>query len=126
MEQSAELIIELSASYPVIIIFIDALDEIDLQKRRGLIDALKRILRESTSLVKIMVSSRDDLDIEYNLKQSHDIQIDARKNKDDIQTFVKAKVDDMVNTGEILRDSRDETELSLLIVQRVSEGANGM
>jgi hypothetical protein len=128
MEQSIDLIVELSALYPVTIIFVDALDEIDPQnqKRRSLTDGLRRILRESTSLVKIMVSSRDDLDIERNLEQSYNLQIDSRKNKEDIRTFVKAKVDDMVSVGEILCYSQAKAELSSLITKKVTEGANGM
>lgn len=126
MDQSVDIIIDLSAFYPVIIIFIDALDEIDPQKRKGLTDALKRILSESPSLVKIMVSSRDDIDIERNLEQSHNLQIDSRKNREDIEIFVKVKVDAMVNAGDILRDSLDKSKLSSLIVKKVSEGANGM
>jgi hypothetical protein len=60
MEESRSLIIQLAEHYPMIIIIIDALDECDPSKRADLLEALEQILQNSSNLVKIFISSRDD------------------------------------------------------------------
>jgi hypothetical protein len=68
LDESVKLIIALSCHYPVLTIFIDALDECDPERRSELLDAFETILIEAPTLVKLMVSSRDDQDIVWRLK----------------------------------------------------------
>lgn len=48
--------------YPAAIV-IDALDEVQEERRYELLDALKRITRESGSVVKVFTTSRDNSNV---------------------------------------------------------------
>ena len=56
------LVMEVIKSRPITYIVVDALDECDAALRFDLTDALETILQQAGSLVKIFVSSRNDLD----------------------------------------------------------------
>jgi hypothetical protein len=83
IDESRELIVQLIEHYPVTSIIIDAFDECDPEKRADLLEALETILRESSSLVKIFISSRDDQDIHFQLKQYPNLEISSERNSDD-------------------------------------------
>jgi hypothetical protein len=68
IDESCALIIELTKYYPLTTIVIDALDECDTERRADLLEIFESILRESSNLVKIFVSSRDDQDISQCLE----------------------------------------------------------
>jgi len=67
IDESRALIIQLIEHYPLTTIIIDALDECDSDSRADLLETLETILQESSSMVKIFVSSRDDQDIVCHL-----------------------------------------------------------
>jgi hypothetical protein len=56
------LILQLTDHQPAVI-FVDALDECDERLRHELLEALDEIVHKSKEIVKIFVSSRDDIDI---------------------------------------------------------------
>ena len=62
VEDCTRLIVELANSYPLIII-LDALDECEEDTRYELLEAFDEIISKSREVVKILVSSRDDVDI---------------------------------------------------------------
>jgi hypothetical protein len=62
VKDCTELILQLNAERPAMII-IDALDECNNETRHELLEALDRIISQSDKLVKVFVSSRDDVDI---------------------------------------------------------------
>ena len=61
------LIIELTKDHPAVLI-LDALDECDENLRFKLFEAFDDIIKESASVVKVFVSSRDDIDIVSTFK----------------------------------------------------------
>ena len=71
---------------------IDALDECDRKEREHLLDALSKMIKDSKGLVKICVSCRDDLDIDYHLEGCPNLEVAANKNHDDIVTFVHTEL----------------------------------
>jgi hypothetical protein len=105
---------------------IDALDECDPGKRRDLLKALEKILQESSGLVKIFVSSRDDHDIVSRLQHYPNLEIKSDRNSDDIAVFVKEQTERLINEGELLQYSESQTEMKDLIVKWVIKGASGM
>jgi hypothetical protein len=107
-------------------IMIDAMDECNHKKRAYLLKALERILRESNGLVKIFVSSRDDHDIVLRLHRYPNLEIKSNRNSDDITRFVKDQTEQLIEGGELLQYSNSKTEMKLLIVSKVIEGATGM
>ena len=62
VEECTRLIIELTKDHPATII-LDALDECEEITRHELLEALDSIISNSANVVKVFVSSRDDIDI---------------------------------------------------------------
>lgn len=62
VEDCTRLIVELANSHPLTII-LDALDECEEDTRYELLEAFDEIISTSREVVKILVSSRDDVDI---------------------------------------------------------------
>jgi hypothetical protein len=125
-EESYALIIQLIEQYPLTTIVIDALDECDPRKRRDLLKTLEQILRESSGLVKIFVSSRDDHDIVFRLQHYPNLEIKSDRNSDDIKVFVRDQTERLIEDGELLQYSDSQAEMKELIMSKVIEGATGM
>ncbi|MCJ1248784.1 hypothetical protein MMC30_006003 [Trapelia coarctata] len=126
IDESCALIIQLTEQYPIITLIVDALDECDPGKRAQLLKSLEKILRESSGLVKIFLSSRDDQDIVCRLQDYPNLEIASDKNRDDIKKFVEAEVQELVKEKKLLRHSSAKEELIELIIDKVIEGATGM
>lgn len=62
IKDCTDLILQLNTERPAMII-IDALDECDEATRHELLESLDKIVSQSESLIKVFVSSRDDVDI---------------------------------------------------------------
>lgn len=107
-------------------IIIDALDECDPSKRPDLLEAFEQILHESSNLVKIFVSSRDDQDIFFQLQTYPSMEISSDRNLDDITRFVKIETNRLVQKQKLLRYSKAKKEMEELIVKTVIAGAAGM
>lgn len=126
LDESCSLIIELTAQYPLTIIVVDALDECERQKQRDLLKALERILQESSGLVKVFVSSRNDQDFVLRLKHYPNLEITSEKNGSDIALFVQTETERLVREGSLLQYSDCPIEMKNLIVKKVTDGARGM
>ncbi|RDW68744.1 uncharacterized protein DSM5745_08504 [Aspergillus mulundensis] len=59
------LILEILPFYSAVIV-IDALDECDLERRYELLEVLDDVLNESSTLIRMLVSSRDDQDLDWD------------------------------------------------------------
>ena len=126
MDESLNLVLQLIAQYPLTTIVIDAMDECEPQKRHELLEALEKVLQNSSSLVKIFVSSRNDQDIVLRLRHYPNLEINSQRNDGDIARFVNDQVEKLVQDGRLLPYSDSETEMKKLIVDKVIEGAAGM
>ena len=126
IEDSRDLIVRLVEDYDMSIIVVDALDECDPNMRQDLLDAFEHILKESAGLVKIFVSSRNDQDIVYTLRDYPNLDIVSNMNTADIEAYVKIETQKLVKSGQLLRNSRAKEEMTALIVDHVSSGADGM
>lgn len=62
VQDCTRLIIELTRQHPATII-LDALDECEKDRRHELLEAFDEIISQSTEVVKLFVSSRDDINI---------------------------------------------------------------
>lgn len=124
LEETVELILELLKENPAIII-IDALDECNPLERRHLLSALDKIIYESSSLVQILVSSRDDRDLENKLSRSPNVYIKASDNQVDIERFVLLKVNQAIEEGDLIGGKVSDT-IKDRIVKTLIDGAQGM
>ena len=106
-------------------IIIDALDECIREEREHLLDALSVIMKESTGIVKVFISSRDDMDIVRNLAGGPNVLISAKNNQDDIATFVRTEVDKQIEKKRLLSGQVSEA-LRHKIKQVLCDQAQGM
>ena len=125
LDESTALIIELSQDRPLTTIIIDALDECDLSSRGDLLEALSKILQDSRSLVKLLVSSRADADIVCHFSDCPNLQLEASQNQEDIDYYVKSEVEDLIKRKKLLRGNVSEN-LKRTIQSVLSEQAKGM
>lgn len=97
----ADLIIALTEVTPAIIV-IDALDECLPTRRYQILDALEKIRNYSSSVMKILVSSRDDADLKFRLQTYLDIEIRSTDNTHDISRFVSHELDTAIQDRRLL------------------------
>lgn len=124
LEESAEVILQILEENPAIIV-IDALDECDAIGRHDLIRSLREIIRESASIVKIFLSSRDDKDIVKQMATASEVYIKAEDNSKDIEDFTKFEVGRAIQQMRILNGEVSET-LKVDIIETLNSKANGM
>lgn len=124
-----DLIIELTEAYSQATIVIDALDECDIEERGELVKALEYITDESTSLVKVFVTSREEGDLRLFLQTHSGIQVTWLENGSDIEKFVNFETDRLVAKNQLLafiRMKSTKEELKALIKDDTINKANGM
>jgi hypothetical protein len=126
MDESQSLIIDLLALHPVATIIIDALDECEPETRADILDVFTDILQNASTLVKLYVSSRDDQDIVYQLKDYPNLELSSDKSSADIVHFVRSETDRLIGRKMLLRSTSNRTEMRSAIIANVSEDANGM
>ena len=126
LDDSRDLIVRLVEDYSMTTIVVDALDECDPTMRQSLLDGFEHILKESAGLVKIFVSSRNDQDIVYTLRDYPNLDISSDRNTADIEAYVKTETEKLVKTGQLLRNSRAKGQMTASIIDHVSSGADGM
>jgi nucleoside-triphosphatase THEP1 len=124
LEETEEIILELLEDNPATIV-IDGLDECDPARRQDLLNALRKIIKDSNSIFKVFVSSRDDHDLVHRLSQTPNLYIHATDNEKDIRRFVKWRLDEAIDKerllcGKVSRNLRD------IIVEELIKKARGM
>ncbi|KAF4879667.1 Myotrophin [Colletotrichum siamense] len=125
LDDCQELIILITADYPVTII-IDGLDEAQ-GEIRDLLDTLQRIMEESQNIVKLFVSSRAETLVDIHLQQSFkSIQVTSADIAQDISTFVKDKVYAAVRHKRLLRGRQVRQELESRVIETLISGSDGM
>lgn len=122
--ETTDQIIEIASQMPVTIL-IDALDECRSDQRHGLLGALDVLLEKSSHLVKVFVSSRDDVDIVLRLQKHPNIYISVRDNTGDIQRFIQSEIQKAQSDRRLLKGTISP-ELTELITENLTEKAGGM
>lgn len=124
VSECRELISELIAVTPSTII-IDALDECDTSQRHIILSAILEITSAAQNVVKVLVTSRDETDIITRLTSCANISITANDNSQDIDAFVRNRVEDAIS-GKRMLYGNISPELKDFIVMTISNGAEGM
>jgi hypothetical protein len=124
LEEGTDVILQIVEENPAIIV-IDALDECDPVRRQDLLLSLRRIIRESASVVKIFISSRDDKDIVTRMGGNSEVYIKADDNSKDIEEFCKFQVGRAIHKGRIL-NGEVSSSLKDEITRTLISKANGM
>ena len=111
-------------------IFVDALDECERDERDKITNALALIVeRSGNALVRLLISSRDDVSLEILPKHKHfEILVGGNRNQQDINGYVKAQLSQLVekNKLRILGSKGVPRKLQARIIDQLSQGAQGM
>ncbi|KAJ5488374.1 Short-chain dehydrogenase/reductase SDR [Penicillium expansum] len=127
--ESRDLIVELTEAHPRTTIVIDALDESPREERADLVEALEYIIDNSTSLVKIFVTSREEGDLRLSIQAHSGVQVTWVENGSDIEKFVNFETNRLVAKNQLLAYIRVKTtkeDLKTLIKEDTISKANGM
>ena len=122
--ETTNQIVEIASKMPVTIL-IDALDECCPDKRHELLAALDLVLERSAQLVKVMVSSRDDVDITLRLQRHPNIYISIYDNREDIHRFIDSEIQKAQDDRRLLKGTVSP-ELTNLIINNLAMKAEGM
>jgi hypothetical protein len=125
LKECQDLLVRLMAVYPQTTICIDALDEVDHKLRMGLLEALKHVVERSNTLVKIFATTRMDTDILVQFKMFPRIELEPDDNVDDINRFVKEKVQGTIEQQQLLHGNVTNA-LKDEIYQVLCERSKGM
>ena len=127
-EEAVQFITNVSNEHEITYILIDALDECNKETRADLLNALQNIVQDSSTLTKILVSSRNDHDLVDVLRDYPNIRIEASKNQPDIDRFVERQVDDCIDRRpkKLLRTVEVPDSLREKIKGALRDGAQGM
>lgn len=132
IEESKQLLIELSSGYLRTTIVVDALDECDANSRGRLCDVLKQVvsLSEQTqqtnqTSIKVFITSRDDGDLRKKFKDSPNVYIQERDNSEDINYYIKTQIKACINAKQLL-EGKVNSNLEHRIVSALATRARGM
>ncbi|KAL8657729.1 MAG: hypothetical protein Q9226_001628 [Calogaya cf. arnoldii] len=124
LQECIDLVLEIADQLPIVVM-VDALDECDPLKRHGLLHALRYIVQNSNSLVKVIVSSRDDSDIVCRLNHVPNVYISSDDNGDDVDRYVEQELDKAIDEQRLLQ-GRVSTSLRQRILDELRSRTHGM
>ena len=120
--ETVGLILDLTSEGSTSIV-IDALDECNPSNRQLLLESLDELLYESSGIIKIFVSSRDDGDVCCRLEQSPNLYISSTLNGADIDRYVDDGVSRAIE-GKRLAGGRVSDRLKSAIIDALKCGAH--
>lgn len=94
LREAVRLMKEIASERSVTYILLDALDECDGDERGENLKDLEEILQQSSKLIKIFVSSRNDHDFFDFFSGYPNVSIDVSKNQGDIEMYINKMVHD--------------------------------
>ncbi|KAF8534011.1 hypothetical protein BDD12DRAFT_897231 [Trichophaea hybrida] len=103
LPDNQEMLIKITDIYSQTTICLDALDEIDPDKRINLLKSLKLVIEKSKNLVKIFATSRNDPDILHQFKMFPRIDVQPDDNEKDIREFIQSKVERAIDDAQLLQ-----------------------
>jgi len=125
LNESQELLVQLTDIYPQVTICIDALDEVENVIRIQLLKSLKHVVERSKNLVKIFATTRMDTDILRQFEMFPRIELQPDDNVSDINQFVVTKVQSTIN-DRLLLDGDVNHALKAEICNVLCERSKGM
>ncbi|MCJ1450686.1 hypothetical protein MMC28_001019 [Mycoblastus sanguinarius] len=128
-DESCDLISKFATDKDRTFILFDAFDECEEDARYSLIEALNALMqRISTSLVKILISSRDDLHLKtfFDNHLTYENHIETR-NQQDIDLYVKSQLKQLIKQKRIVVGGKAPSpSLQDFIITKLCAGSQGM
>lgn len=104
-------------------IFLDGLDECRKEERLTILSMLNRVFRSDGLVVKIFVTSQQEVDITVSLKEFSRLEVSPHKISSDISSYVKGTVRSSIESGDLLVQTAC---LESDIISALVDGAQGM
>ncbi|KAJ5593129.1 hypothetical protein N7537_010033 [Penicillium hordei] len=123
VDECIQMLLELTLDCPATII-IDGLDEL-VGNQLDILTSLRTLASESSSLIKIMISSREDTHIAQELHDAISLPVTVCQNSEDIKVFVRHSVSSAITNRKLLGGSVSKS-LSDHLVESLYQGARGM
>lgn len=98
--ECTQLILEMTSEAPAMIV-IDGIDELG-DSSQDLLDALRYLVENSSSVLKVFVSSRDEAAIARSLRHASSIRVTSADNSKDIAVYVKHHVSKAIEQKRLL------------------------
>ncbi|KAF2235894.1 hypothetical protein EV356DRAFT_431237, partial [Viridothelium virens] len=115
MEEIVSLLTELIQDhYEHVTLMIDALDECKVSDRSLLLETLSKLTYNHKTVVKTLVSSRNDPDIESHFSKIPNLSITATDNERDIMKYVQQNIDQRLLNGKARRKIKDKAAENLI------------
>ena len=121
--ECTQLILELTSEAPATVV-IDGIDELG-DSSQELLDALRYLVENSSSVLKVFVSSRDEAAIARSLRDAISIRVTSADNSKDIAVFVKHHVSKAIEQKRLL-GGRVSASLQGDITTKIIDGAGEM
>lgn len=99
--ECANLLLDLLGVNPSVII-VDGVDEVEENRRYELLNALIKLRDESTSVVKIFLSSRDNSNIFAGVPNALMLRVQELDTRSDMEVYVRHCVSIAIDTGNLL------------------------
>lgn len=103
-------------------IFIDGLDECGHDEQVTVLSMINQLGQSSKSVVKILITSREEHTIATSLKLFPHLQLAADWNSSDIATYIEEVVKEKMRSGKLIQNPCLESE----IISSLANGAQGM
>ncbi|CAI7676566.1 unnamed protein product [Penicillium discolor] len=123
VDECIQMLLALTVDCPATII-IDGLDEL-VGNQLDLLTDLRTLASEPSSLVKIMISSREDTQSAQELHDAISLPVTVCKNSEDIKVFVQHSVSSAITNRKLLGGSVPKSPSDHL-VEILYQGARGM
>lgn len=123
VDECIQMLLSLTLDCPATII-IDGLDEL-VGNQLDILTSLRTLASESSSLIKIMISSREDTHIAQELHDAISLPVTVCENSEDIKIFVQHSVSSAITNRKLLGGSVSKA-LSDHLVESLYQGARGM
>ena len=120
-----DIIQEILEASKTLFIVIDGFDECSLEDRKIILQVLKRLSSSSSWVLKIFLSSRQDVGIELArvFGRHYHRAMECAENYANIGTYIKTALEEKVSTGEL---TVGDPNLLAIIRDALTEGAHGM
>lgn len=100
-------------------LLIDGLDECDDSDRREILSFLKKVVRDGQCRIKVIISSRWDLDISNALQDFHRISLGSSGTCSDIGVFIRDIIDQRLADGSIeIKEPSMAEEIKEALIQK--------
>ncbi|KAL8778969.1 MAG: hypothetical protein Q9213_007169 [Squamulea squamosa] len=123
-DECVKLIVSTTSSNPATIV-LDAIDEVNSQSRHVLLSALNQIVQDSSNVVKVFVTSRDDSNIQSLLPDAVALRIQERYVKRDLEVYVQQEVSSSIRNRRLLNGAVSE-KLKETVIDTLVAGAGDM